>query len=43
MADGSARRCGQALLEALKHDAPFWKREWHRDGGGSWIEGNTPL
>jgi molybdopterin synthase catalytic subunit len=40
---GPAQRCGQALLEALKHDAPFWKREWHRDGGGSWIEGNTPL
>ena len=39
---GSAQRCGAALLEALKHDAPFWKREW-RDGQGVWLESNTPL
>jgi molybdopterin synthase catalytic subunit len=31
------------VLEALKHDAPFWKREWRRDGGSSWLSGNTPL
>jgi molybdopterin synthase catalytic subunit len=39
---GSAQRCSAALLEALKHDAPFWKREW-RNGQGVWLEGNTPL
>jgi molybdopterin synthase catalytic subunit len=39
---GPAQRCCQELLEALKHDAPFWKREW--SGGRShWIQGNTPL
>lgn len=37
---GPAQRGGQALLEALKHDAPFWKREWS-GGGGTWVEGNT--
>ena len=40
---GPAQRCVQTLLEALKHDAPFWKREWRRDGHSDWIEGNTPL
>jgi molybdopterin synthase catalytic subunit len=40
---GPAQRCGQALLEALKHDAPFWKREWQTDGQSAWIEANTPL
>ena len=40
---GPAQRCGQALLEALKHEAPFWKREWRQDGQAAWIEGNTPL
>ncbi len=39
---GPAQRCGQELLEALKHDAPFWKREWSQ-GVGRWIMGNTPL
>lgn len=39
---GQAQRCGQELLEALKHEAPFWKREWS-GGRGSWIEANTPL
>jgi molybdopterin synthase catalytic subunit len=37
---GPAQRCGQELLEALKHEAPFWKREWSGDVG-SWVEGNT--
>jgi molybdopterin synthase catalytic subunit len=37
---GPAQRGGQELLEALKHDAPFWKREWS-GGVGSWVEGNT--
>ena len=38
-----AQRCCQELLEALKHDAPFWKREWRADGGSDWLSGNTPL
>ncbi|MEB3105398.1 MAG: molybdenum cofactor biosynthesis protein MoaE [Cyanobacteriota bacterium] len=40
---GPAQSCCQELLEALKHDAPFWKREWHADGTGTWLSGNTPL
>lgn len=39
---GVAQRCCAAVLEALKHDAPFWKREW-RGGQGTWVEANTPL
>ena len=44
MADrrGAAQRCCQELLEALKHEAPFWKREWCA-GHGTWVAGNTPL
>lgn len=40
---GPAQRCCQELLEALKHEAPFWKREWYADGTGAWLTGNTPL
>jgi molybdopterin synthase catalytic subunit len=40
---GPAQRCGQELLEALKHEAPFWKREWLADGRSLWLTGNTPL
>jgi len=40
---GPAQRCCQELLEELKHNAPFWKREWSADGSSQWIEGNTPL
>lgn len=39
---GPAQRCCAAVLEALKHDAPFWKREW-RAGQGTWLCANTPL
>jgi molybdopterin synthase catalytic subunit len=39
---GPAQRCCQEVLEALKHEAPFWKREWS-GGQGTWVEGNTPL
>jgi molybdopterin synthase catalytic subunit len=39
---GPAQRCCMALLEAIKHQAPFWKKEW-RSGRGSWVSGNTPL
>ncbi|MFM1798530.1 MAG: hypothetical protein RLZZ117_808 [Cyanobacteriota bacterium] len=44
MADrrGPAQRCCQELLEALKHEAPFWKREWCA-GHGTWVTANTPL
>lgn len=40
---GPAQSCCQELLEALKHNAPFWKREWHADGSSAWITGNTAL
>jgi molybdopterin synthase catalytic subunit len=40
---GPAQRCCQELLEALKHEAPFWKREWRADGSSAWLTGNTPL
>lgn len=39
---GPAQRCCQELLEELKHNAPFWKREWRADGTSAWIKGNTP-
>jgi molybdopterin synthase catalytic subunit len=39
---GPAQRGGMELLEALKHDAPFWKREWS-GGSGTWVTGNTRL
>ena len=39
---GAAQRCSAALLEQLKHHAPFWKREWCADQG-IWLEENTPL
>ena len=39
---GAAQRCSAALLEELKHHAPFWKREWC-DGQGTWLAENTPL
>ncbi len=39
---GPAQRCCQEVLEALKHEAPFWKREWSA-GQGAWVAGNTPL
>lgn len=39
---GACLRCGQELLEDLKHHAPFWKREWS-DGQGVWLTGNTPF
>jgi molybdopterin synthase catalytic subunit len=38
---GPAQRCCRDLLEALKHHAPFWKREWS-GGQGTWVAGNTP-
>jgi molybdopterin synthase catalytic subunit len=38
---GQAQRCCQELLEALKHDAPFWKREHLSSGEAHWLQGNT--
>ena len=38
---GPAQRCVQQLLEDLKHEAPFWKRERRVDGSGAWVQGNT--
>ena len=37
---GPALRCCAELLETLKHEAPFWKREWS-GGQGRWVAGNT--
>ena len=40
---GQAQRACAELLEALKHDAPFWKKELRADGTGRWVQGNTAL
>jgi molybdopterin synthase catalytic subunit len=39
---GPAQRALMELLEAIKREAPFWKREWRTGGGGRWVT-NTPL
>lgn len=39
---GPAQRALMELLEAIKREAPFWKREWSTSGGGGWVT-NTPL
>ena len=39
---GPAQSCCAALLELLKHEAPFWKREWC-NGQGRWLASNTKL
>ena len=39
---GPAQRCCQELLELIKHEAPFWKREWLVDGSSHWLDKNTP-
>ena len=26
------------LMDRLKTDAPFWKKEWQEDGSGKWVE-----
>lgn len=38
---GMAQRCCQQLLEAIKHEAPFWKKEIPSCGEGHWVEANT--
>lgn len=30
------------LVEAVKHQAPFWKREFRADGTAAWVTDNTP-
>jgi len=30
------------LMEELKHNAPFWKKETLADGSERWVEKNTP-
>ncbi|GCE65916.1 molybdenum cofactor biosynthesis protein MoaE [cyanobiont of Ornithocercus magnificus] len=39
---GQAQRCCTALLESLKHEAPFWKRECC-DSRSRWLTDNTEL
>ena len=39
---GAAQSCLAALLEQIKHQAPFWKREWCK-GQANWLAANTPL
>jgi molybdopterin synthase catalytic subunit len=29
------------IVERLKHEAPFWKKEWLADGRSRWVEHNT--
>ncbi|MXW40513.1 MAG: molybdenum cofactor biosynthesis protein MoaE [Synechococcus sp. SB0668_bin_15] len=38
---GAALASCQAILEALKHRAPFWKKELAHTGE-RWVPGNTP-
>ncbi|MEB3307316.1 MAG: molybdenum cofactor biosynthesis protein MoaE [Cyanobacteriota bacterium] len=40
---GPAQRACSELLETLKHEAPFWKKEWRADGTAIWLQGNTSL
>jgi molybdopterin synthase catalytic subunit len=30
------------LIETLKSQAPFWKKEWYADGQSLWVDKNTP-
>ena len=39
---GAAFDACRHLIEALKHRAPFWKREDLRDGRQRWVSENTP-
>jgi len=38
----AARDACAEILERLKHEAPFWKRERLTDGTERWVEQNTP-
>lgn len=39
---GAAFEACRHLIEALKHRAPFWKREDLHGGGQRWVAENTP-
>lgn len=26
------------IMDRLKTDAPFWKKQWHQDGSSEWVE-----
>lgn len=39
---GAAFAACRQMTEALKYEAPFWKREWFSDGSARWVEANTP-
>lgn len=26
------------IMDRLKTDAPFWKKQWHKDGSSEWVE-----
>ena len=38
----AARDAGAEILERLKHEVPFWKRERLADGSERWLDKNTP-
>lgn len=37
----AARDACAEILERLKHEAPFWKREQRHDGSQRWVDTNT--
>lgn len=38
----NAIRAAEKLLEQLKHNVPFWKKEYlNKEGQGTWVDGNT--
>ena len=38
---GDALDACREVIEALKHEAPFWKREISLQGTARWVDGNT--
>jgi molybdopterin synthase catalytic subunit len=38
---GDAMDACREVIEALKHEAPFWKREVSPQGTVRWVEGNS--
>jgi molybdopterin synthase catalytic subunit len=39
---GEAFAACRYLVETVKHQAPFWKREFRADGSADWVAANTP-
>lgn len=35
---GDAFAACEFIMDYLKTRAPFWKKEWHADGSGSWVD-----